>query len=290
VITDAGFSAIPAVAGVNNVAGAAFGGRQMRPGSDAVQLVVTNTGSIQRTTQISLQGSDRIFVPSSALFGGVSCPLLYIADHSAPNGAGRAHLAFFANRDGVSVRVQGALQFTAAQDSSIMCARVSTYWVDDQGWLLRSDLRARAPARVDPNFLVFIDAGSVEESLIAPDINDLQVAYRLSSEIYVGGPPAGLDARWAYHQAASAGNLLEGPTNQRNWFEVRMIRLNVLARTSFAIRQGVGGDQNAGAREDGPERQALREHVVGWSATSETLVNQRYFDLGAPAGITAEPY
>ena len=175
-----------------------------------------------------------------------------------------------------------------------MCARVSTYWVDNLGWIHRSDLTGAAVVPIHISFPVYVDGSRADDDVIAPGVLDLQVAYRLSAEIYRAAgqpvPPPGA-GEWAFESSApgTANNFMIGAVNAANWFEVRMARANLLVRTLRKIRHK-GAMRAPGAREDGPAIQVLRETSSDWITTSETVTNLRYFDFGAPAGAPAEPY
>lgn len=142
VATGAGFSAIPVVAGANGIAGTAVGGETTLAGSDAIQIVVTDPKTSVRTLGFNPSGQDVIGL--SPFEPALDCPsnMIYVVDHSSPTGQGRSQILFVDAFVAGAVNTSGNLQFTLAAGSEVMCARVSVYWVDDAGWLHRSDLQS----------------------------------------------------------------------------------------------------------------------------------------------------
>jgi prepilin-type N-terminal cleavage/methylation domain-containing protein len=287
--TGGGYSAMPVIAGANNIPARGVGGATLKGGSDAVQLVTMNSNARVLVDDRGLEGTATLPVETTVPLDG--CRMIYIADHSGPSGTGRVHLARIDSMTADSIDVAGTLQFTVAIGSEVMCARISTYWLDDQGWLHRSDLMTGPLTRLHPSYPVYVDTGAGND-LHSPGVEDMQLAYRVSAEAFrfaARAVPSAVEERWAFAGVSSANDLLNGDINRPAWFEVRQVRLNLLERT---LRK-IGGstlDKSAGTREDGAEVRVLREHAVEWMTTAETLSNLRFFDLGSPEGAAAEPF
>lgn len=294
-----GYRAMPALVGANS-AGGPF---NVLPGSDAIMMVVPNPSRLARTAAISPQGGTVLNMDPLAdltVFDG--CDFVYIVDHSTPTGQGRVQIA--ANGGGVGAVVNVVpdnLEFTVQPESEVMCARVSTYWVsDDNGdglgdWLHRSDLRrGSVPVNIGTaNQPVFVDPAAVgNQDMMAPGVLDMQIAYAFSSELFGAAPPANPADRWAFADVvgAATGAVTAAPDG-RAWFEVRMVRLNILAKKMRALDTRAHTEALA-RREDQsavtlpPLNAAI---LPDWITTTEALTNLRYFDLGAPVGVPAEP-
>lgn len=285
-----GFQAMPVVSGANNIVGGSIGGYQVRPGSDAIQVVTTNSTSRVLVRDRGVEATGVLPVDSTLPLNG--CTMIYISDNSAPTGTGRAHLARVDSMTADLVNIAGVLQFTVAIGSHVMCARISTYWLDDRGWLHRSDLGNGPVSRLDGRYPVYVDPAQAGNDLHSPGVEDLQIAYRVSAEAYrfaAQAIPAGVEDRWAFGGGSSADALLAGDINRPAWFEVRQVRVNLLERTLRKIGESANV-REVGLREDGAMNNVLREHAVEWVTTAETLTNLRFFDLGAPSGAAAEPY
>lgn len=295
--TPAGFDAIPVVAGVNGLGATPVGGRTTVGGSDAVQVVVVDPASAHRALGYNPAGQDIIALeppvdPASPPF---RCPsnMVFVSDHSSPTGQGRTQLFFVESYPLGALNMVGDLQFTVGSGSDVMCARLSTYWVDAQGWLHRSDLTAPTAPIVPLGGQVWVDPSNVAGDALTPGVLDVQVAYRVSAEVYTqnGQPPpvAQPERTWAFEGVA--GNA-DGLMSNRMWFEVRMVRVNLLMRTMRTISTG-GGARNIARVEDAaalPPIPLTRDLQAEWVTATEALTNLRYFDLGAPSGTVAEPY
>lgn len=283
------FPAIPAVRGGNNVTGS-FSGRDLLLGSDVVQVVVPDPSTLQTTDRTSPAGRREVFIEPP----DPPCALLYITDHSAPNGAGRTQLARVdvAASSGTSTFLQDDLAFPVYEASDVMCARLSTYWVDSERWLHRTDLGNGATERVGSSGLRTTPSDGFADRVVY-GAEDLQLAYRFSSELT--GRGAGVEDRWAFD------NLLPGtgldvvvPTRGITaWFEVRQVRWTLLLRTARAVeeRGHAAPSEGNGLLEDRttpvPIDVAYGRHYL---KTSAALVNLRFFDQSAPRGLPAEPY
>ena len=223
--------------------------------------------------------------------------MVYVVDHTAPTGAGRAQILFVANYPPNAVNTVGNLQFTVAPGSDVMCARVSTYWTDTTGWFHRSDITGPGVGLVNLGGTgpTFADGTNVATDALGPGVLDLQVAFRVSSEVYTQAgavAPVNQPQRtWIYEGVA--GNADARMVGTQQWFEVRMIRVNLLARNLRRIQPHVGGNANIARVEDAaalPPIPLTRALGAEWVTATETLTNLRYFDLGAAAGVAAEPY
>jgi prepilin-type N-terminal cleavage/methylation domain-containing protein len=275
------FPAIPAVYGFDNPAG-----------PDALQIVVPNPMTVQVTTNEYFLGGAIAGLPTA-----MNCPnnVAYISDHTAPSGAGRTQLVQMAAGGTSTV---DTMRFTVAAGAEIMCARVSTYWVDTTGLtpiLRRSDLNPATPGALRPGFpgtfrVPAVAAGTDE---LAPGIADFQVAYRVTTEAYTlaGVSPLGASF-WAFDGLPGdfGPNMGTAGVAKARWFEVRNVRINLLSRSmqKFAASNNL---RSVPAAENGivPPNQR-RGGNVQWISTGESLVNLRYFDLGAPTDTPAEPY
>lgn len=289
-----GFPAIPAIVGGNNLPTQPFPQGTLEGGSDVVMMVVPNPRSLVRSTARARRNTQTIDVLDSTEFGN-NCPLAYIHDHTNPNGAGRTQLAWVQNVNPTAINISDFLQFTAAAGTEVMCARISTYWVDNTGWLHRTDLVNNGLLRMGASN-VFVNAGPPPiPDLMAPGIQDLQIAYKVSSEAYRQAvPPAVVPlastARWAYTgDAVSATALMNAAANAHLWFEVRLIRLNLFARRAKRLHPSAD-TQPVAAVEDGD--QVDRNFAAGgeWIATSEAVTSLKMFDSATAEDVPAEPY
>lgn len=275
-LTANGRTAMPVVLGENNVISA-----NVMPNTDIIQVVVTDP--TLRRTVIDPSGPPN---PTQLfLDAALTCKnyLVYIVDHSAANGAGRSHLARI---DPVTSALLGAetLQFAIAPGADVMCARISVYWIDQNRNLNRADLDPDPAAPWTSLGATLGYTGTPE--LVTPAAVDLQIAYSLSSEASAltrGSAPA---SRWAY--AAGSATVIAPATD---WFEVRLVRINLLLRslrmvqeTSFAVSEGPIED------EPGPGARIPITYGRQLLQTTVVLTNQKYFDYTAPAGQSAEPY
>lgn len=303
VTTVAGFSAIPALRGGDNLAG---GTVPMVPGSDAVQMVVADPSTRQRTSDVSPQGGSTL-----NMAGPLDCPpfgLVYVTDHSAPNGAGRTHIMTIPVPSAAgAVAIEGGagtLAFTIAAGSDVMCARVSTYWLECQGdpaicprrWLRRNDLDPSvASEQLGASDIRLTNAVASPDDLISPGVVDLQIAYSFSSEL---APRIGTDnTRWAF-DGDGAGGLDADPalaSGGRGWFETRQVRVNLLLRTLREIDQkGGAGFSISPTLLENQTSTAAVAIPVGYGrqvmTSSVLLTNLRFFDFNSAMGLAAEPF
>ncbi|MEO1228869.1 MAG: prepilin-type N-terminal cleavage/methylation domain-containing protein [Myxococcota bacterium] len=288
-----GFPAIPAVAGANNLGFIGLPTGTLMMQTDAIQLVVPNPISMVRTTQRARRNGNVLTFANTAALGG--CPLVYIHDHSNPNGAGRTQLAWTLATAATTVSIQGSLLFTAAAGSEVYCARVSTYWVDDQGWLHRSDLNPNGGViRLGTSQVYVTDAPIVPDQM-APGVTNLQVAYKVSAEAYrQSNPPAPVpvapEAQWAYTAVAPNANaLMSDATNPHLWFEVRLVRMNFFAVRAKRSTRNTHLTPQARAEDGDPTNEAS---ATGgdWVVATEAVTNLKMFDTATPTLVPAEPY
>ena len=301
-----GKEAIPAVAGANGLGPIVLGGTTVLANSDAMMVVVPNSGLSGVTAAMAPEGATTWALdqpPSNPLVGApqplASCgtSFIYVVDHTAPSGAGRAQLMQLVSVVGDVVTTSDQLQFNLAAGSYVACARLSTYWVDDQGWLHRTDFGAGAnPVQLGAG-LAFVDANQVGNDLMMPGVLDLQIAYRFSAELHRNnGLPipaaASLPEQWAYEgRGGNVNGLVIGsPLALEGWFETRMVRFNALLRVARLTDPRRFGQMTKAAREDGNPTQVDRTYRAEWVTTTESLTNLRYFDHGTPAGIRPEPF
>lgn len=291
--TLAGFTAIPVVAGANGLGAVGLGGLTTVGGSDAIQLVVADPDSAVRTLGFSPANQDVIGLDPND--PPINCPsgMIYVVDHSGPTGAGRTQLMFVDGFPPNSINATGVLQFTVASGSEVMCARISVYWVDTAGWMHRSDLSGAAAGLVNLGGPVWVDPANVATDQLAPGVLDLQVAYRVSAEVYTQNaqvPPVGQPRRTWVGEGV-AGNADALMTN-RMWFETRSVRINLLARSLRRI-DSQNSVRNVPRVEDAsalPPINLTRALKAEWVTATETLTNLRYFDYTAPSGTVAEPF
>jgi len=277
-----GFNAIPAVRGTNNLNGT-VGGITIRGGSDAIQIIVPDPSTRVTTTQSAPAGSGVIFIPP------IGCPVIFISDHSAPNGGGRTQLMLIDNPGSTNPTSRFRLQFAVYEGSDVLCARLSTYWVDEDGWLYRSDAVVDRGPDATLGGISFPEPSS--EGRLAPGIEDLQIAYRFSSELTANRGAAPLD-RWAFDDEpggtdVEAALALQGAAG---WFEARQVRMSLLSRSLRAVVEP-GVVINEPPLEDRADpielEQGYSRRVTRTSAVLRTL---RYFDMTSPSGLRAEPY
>lgn len=289
-----GFAAIPAIAGANNLGFIALPTGTMEMQTDAIQMVVPNPMSVLRTVQRARRGTNLLTVANTGALGA-GCPLVYLHDHSNPNGAGRTQLAWTQAVAANTVTIQGALMFTAAAGTEVYCARVSTYWVDDQGWLHRTDLNPAGGVIQLGTSRVFVTDAPLGPDQMAPGITNLQVAYKVSSEAYrQANPPATVpalpEAQWAYTAVApNADALMNDPTNPHLWFEVRLVRMNLFTvRAKRATKNTHLTPQQRA--EDGDPTNVASSVGGDWLVATEAVTNLRMFDTATPELVPAEPF
>lgn len=302
-----GKAALPVVAGANNIGPLTIGATPVQQNSDAMMIVVPNPGLSGITAGWSQAGAVTInldappVIPAIAGYqplANCNSSYIYVVDHTAPNGAGRAQLLNIANLVGNIITTTDSLQFTLAPGSSVMCARMSTYWVDANGWLHRTDFGPNPVPLQIGSAPVYVDSNQVGNDLAAPGVIDLQIAYRFSSEVYnnVGQiipPVSEIRRQWAYEgQPDNLDLLVESPPIDRleNWFEVRRIRFNALLTSVRRVDPRTSDTKTRLGREDGGQSIVDRPLRAEWLTTVESLTNLRYFDYGAPARVRPEPY
>ena len=294
-----GKDAVPAVIGTNNIGTVGVGGgTNTQTGSDAVMMVVPNARLSGTTVGFTPRGQNVINLDVGVAGQPITtCATgyVYVVDHTAPNGAGRTQLMRLASAVGNVVTTNDTLQFTLAPQSTVSCARISTYWLDATGWLHRTDF-SPVPTLVPLGGGVFVDSSNVGNDLVAPGLLDLQIAYRFSSEIYVAASEplpaeADLPAQWAFEGAAGNIDPALVPGVLANWFEVRRVRLNMLVRTLRPVDPKTYlSVKTRQPREDGVAINFDQSTRAEWTTTVETLTNLRFFDRGAPQGVSPQPF
>lgn len=286
-----GFPAIPAIAGANNVPPGAFA--QIEPDSDALQLVVPNPITLIRTNARARRMSNTLTFDDTGPLGA-NCGMVYIHDHTNPNGSGRTQIAWVTNLGGTDLTIEGNLMFTAAPETEVMCARISTYWVDVNDWLHRTDLANPGNGVQLGTSRVFINDAPTQPDLMAPGVEGMQVAYKLSAEAFrlastPQTPPTAPEAQWAFSGAPGDASGLMGPTNDHLWFEVRIVRVNLFLRHQKSVRSSPTTVEREGM-EDTDDVEVLRSAGGDWMTTSEAVTNLRIFDSATAAEVPAEPY
>lgn len=289
IITAQGRTALPAVRGVNNIPPATtIGGVPVQRGSDILQLIVPDADPARtwRTRSTVLAGVVDIPLDLPLATLGVTCLYVYILDHGAPNGGGRTQLARGAPPGpNATIRLGEPLLFPLTQGAEIMCARVSTYWVDANDQLHRTDLApppAPPPVQIGLTGLWITPVASVA----APGIVDLQLAF-------IFGRNAALvsAANHTLGAAAGAGPYPAPGPNPIDWGELRAVRYTLVGRS---LRQVVnpGPPIDIPLHEDRLPGLVMRPstftmHVAAGGAE---LTNLRYFDELADANVALEPY
>jgi hypothetical protein len=275
VMTVANRRAMPVVRGDNNITVAGL----VAANTDVIQLVVADPTPESRRVTDDVSGPPGATASLLYFDPPLDCvsPIIYIVDHSAPNGAGRSHLARVAAANPDGVTLAEPLEFAIPAGADVMCARITTYWVDPNFQLMRNDAVPGAP--VTPIGSLFI---SGPNEVITPGAIDFQVAYSLSSEALARNTAP--SARWAFgagSPTAAAG---------RDWFEVRIVRLNLMLRSLRKV-QDTNFLIGISLLEDEPVEKTV-EQTYGRQLlqTSVVLTNQKFFDYSAPAGQEAEPY
>ena len=302
--TAAGWRAIAAVTGVDGAAGG-FGGRNVMPGSDIVQVLVPNPASALSLGRAVPPGQ-----PAAQLYAAVNlraaptvqeaalaaemnnCALLYVLDVSGSTGAGRTQLL---------VRATDQTAFAVGADAQVMCARLTTYWLDNGMNLHASDWGAGASAAAGR---IFMPTATLDTDVVAAGVADFQVAYRVSAA--VAGVATNANA-WVYDAGpiSPAEATLGGAPGYPAWFEVRQVRYNLLMRTirspetPRASRLGP-----AEAMENRPAASMVADlssgplgaaavgghHTFRRAGSTVTLQSMRFFDRNQIATAAAEPY
>lgn len=285
----AGFTAIPAIAGVDNHPGG--GTQNIVAGSDVMQLVAVDSAP-DRSYRVDVHAPQGSVVLNGALAdgtpGGLPCSLGYLTDPGAANGGGRTQLmAITPNTDPVALQGGESLVFDVPPGAVLMCARVSTYYVSDDGYLWRSDIDG-----VNPEVLeavggpVYINTANTFR--IAPGVVDLQAAYRISSEAGISrtDPVNG----WAFDTDPNGEAETALGTNQANWFETRQVRVSLQLRSGRRVAEA--GDVELPVLENRaaplpPMSRAFSFHQV---TTGEVLMSLRFFDQNMLEDTPAEPW
>lgn len=288
-----GFPAIPAIVGANNLLAQGLPTGTLAGGSDAVQLVVPNPSTLVRTVERARRATN-VLTTLDASAIPADCNLLFIHDHTNPNGSGRTQVAWVQAVGPTQVTMVGQMMFTAAPGTEVMCGRISTYWVDDAGWLHRTDLGPGAAVPLGGSS-VWVNGGPLEPDLLSPGVEDLQIAYKVSAEAYRMSStpqpaPADPDASWLYRGFAPNVDGLFNPADTHLWFEIRLVRFNLFARRQKMVRGSAANTVSEPGVEDGDAVTVPRGVGGEWITFSEAVTNLRIFDSAAAAEVPAEPY
>lgn len=296
VLTVGGRQAIPAIVGANNLPATSLGGTTLLEGSDAIQLIVPNPATNSVVTGYAQPGTQTIELADGAALA--ECPFVMITDLGRATGAGRSQISGNTGVAGNTLTINGRLLFGVQPESTVACARISTYWVDTDRWLHRTDAASGGLAgSVVTSFAelsgggVFIDTNAIRASdRITPGVLDLQIAYRVSSEAFrLNGQavPGSADQAWAFDGSGAADGLF---ANEQAWFEVRVVRA-MLTVQSLQTGHVSEHDREIPRVFDGPgtltTRLAAQPHGID---VAETLTNLEYYDLAAPIAQAPEPY
>lgn len=288
IITAQGRTALPAVRGVNNVpAAVTIGGVTVQRGSDILQVIVPDADPARtwRTRSTVLAGVVDIPLDLPLATPAMVCPYVYILDHGAPNGGGRTQLAQGAPAGAnATIRLGEPLLFPLTQGAEVMCARISTYWVDVNDQLHRTDL---APPPAPPAVQIGVTGvwTTPVPSVAAPGIVDLQLAF------VFGRSATGVSAANHTLGAAAGAGPYPGLPTAADWGELRAVRYTLVGRS---LRQVV----NPGLAIDIPLHEDRIPGLVMRPSTFTThvaaggaeLTNLRYFDELADANVVLEPY
>lgn len=292
-----GYTAIPAVTAVSNVGAIGIGPATTQAGTDILQLVVPDPSSTTLAVGFGRAGTNVIDMQD--FFAGTQRPpciterpnaLLYILDTTSPTGAGSAQLAFVQGWAVNQLIISGTFQFTVSPGARVMCARISTYWVDDQGWLHRSDVddAGDGVTRIAGSLVMVGNAPAFADAM-SPGVDDFQVALGMSADVFRRrGAAPNPATRFVFSPggiAPPAGPGLD------EWADVRDVRFNILTRTLRKINE-VGGVRQPTAREDGPAPAQARSmaHAMEWVTSTEVLVSLRYYDENAAPNLEADPF
>lgn len=302
--TPANRRAIAAVTGIDN-APAVLGGRNLMPGSDVLQVVVPNPASAlslgrsvppgQPATALYAAANLRVAptaqeVALAAAMGG--CALIYVLDVSGTTGAGRTQLL---------VRATDTTAFAVGADAQVMCARLTTYWLDNGMNLHATDWAVGTSAAAGR---VFMPTATLDTDVVAAGVADFQVAYRVSSAV------AGVttnDQAWVYDAGAMspAEAALGAAASYQAWFEVRQVRYNLLMRTvrspedprpsrlgpTEAMENRVAATMIAALSSGTLGAAAVGgHHTFRRAGSTATLQSMRFFDRNQVATAVAEPY
>ncbi len=278
-------TALPAVSGADNHPGGGVG--DIVAGSDVVQIVVpeSSENTTTRTTNYAKEGTATLTGEQA-----LPCDLAYLFDSTSSSGAGRTQL-FRIRRDTHPIELGDGeqLAFEVPTGALITCARISTYWVSNDGYLWRSDIDGRGPFDLEwVGGSVYIQPSNMQR--LAPGGLDLQVAYRLSSEAGIAREGAEADA-WAFDADASQAAESALSRSPGSWFEVRQIRFSFLLRSARKVDDPgsavmLPSIENR-ATELEPLSRAFKFHQI---TSGEVLMNARFFDQNTPAATPAEPW
>lgn len=288
-----GRAGIPAVRGADNVVGQSFTGvTPIMDGTDVLQVVVPNPGELARVSARQVNPGATLDFTDPALgpnpITAANCPsnMVYIVDGSAPNGVGRVQIARALVFGPNQITLEGPVMFTVEVGAQVMCARVSTYWVDANGNLMRTD--------VVNNVLNVVVGGSTMRSsanlvtdLVTPGVVDFQVAYALSAA--ASDPAVAPNNRWVFQGDGST----VGHNNGTDWFEVRQVRFNLVLRNLRDPDRSSTADTmiSQGTFLNGAiERLVEVSRSVHIVDTTASLTNLRVFDRLVPDGTEPEPY
>lgn len=273
------FPAMPVIAGADNVAGNVIsdgGGVGNMAGTDIIAVVVPDPSSIV------LPNTTPAIAANAPFPAPPPCPSFFmIADYSSPNGGGRSQL--------VNPLINERAMFNVAAGATILCARLSVYWVDTNRLLRRTDLTPAggAPFLIGGTQVPWQNGATAIADAVTPGVIDFQAAYAFSSE-FAGRNPA---VRWAFPEPAVPS--VDPTGNPRAWFEVRQVRVSMYVRTLRAADdtppRGVEAPLENSAVAYNPRDFGLA-YSVERVVNSESLNNLRFFDMNLPSGVAAEPY
>jgi prepilin-type N-terminal cleavage/methylation domain-containing protein len=301
--------AIPAIQGVNNAAGGGAGELAL---TDAVMMVVPELETSRPTWTAAAPGATFLTMTAPPLAPPYNpCPatgdycchnLLYISDHSSPDGSGRTQVLQGNITAGAApqLNVMGGDKFVfeIGPQSEVFCARISTYWVDSRRWLHRSDLNPAGPFSfingnngVVGGYQLITTILPAQGDVMAPGIMDMQLAYRFSSAA-VGIVPTATPENKHWFTGKVADHFPLGSTN--DWFEVRRIRVSFIARSLRPDDSPPAGTfrfADTPAEDGNVNNWRFSEKYSRYIHSSEAVLpNLRIFDYGADPTATAEPY
>lgn len=288
---------VPAVRGADNVVGQSFTGLSpIMDGTDVLQVVVPSPGDVGRVSARAVNpGTILTFDPLDPVLGPnplnpANCPtsLVYIVEGGAPNGVGRVQLARATAFAPAQITLSSQLQFTVEVGAQVMCARVSTYWVDEDGNLMRTDVGGPPPyVNVAVAGSGMRSSNATVNDLLTPGVVDFQVAYALSAA--ASDPAVAADNRWVFQGDGST----VAHNDTTDWFEVRQVRFNLVLRNLRDPNRSSTMDTmiSQGTFMNGAiDREVEVSRSVHIVDTTASLSNLRYFDRLVPEGTDPEPY
>ncbi len=301
--TPNGYTAIPAVTAETNVGALAAGTLTVRANTDLLQLVVPDPSSSVVSTGFGRVGFSTMTMapynagvdPALPAPAQITPPcagvnrLIYIIDNSGPSAAGRVMIAFLAGWDATGITILGGFPFTVAPGARVMCARISTYFVDSNGWLVRSDVDEFTDNASIVQGRVMVNNATNLQNAVSPGVEDFQVALGMSADYqrFIGAP-VDITTSWLFTNPA--GVAPPNGATAAGWSDVRSVRFNVLART---LRKIIDTTQVAhpAPREDGAAPPLLsRGHGVDWITSTEVMTSLKYYDENAPQNLVADPF